>query len=144
MDQLYCREFEPGRRYVGRLPHGGDIVTLVQDFCRTNDIQMGTLSLIGAVCSATLGVYDQKQQVYVTWQVTGNLEIISCTGNISLKDGAPFLHAHILLADENGKITGGHLFSDTVIFAGEIEIVALAGAPFERGHDDTTGLMLWP
>ncbi|MDY6824943.1 MAG: PPC domain-containing DNA-binding protein [Thermodesulfobacteriota bacterium] len=143
MCKLSCSEFKPARRFMGRLPHGGDIVTSIEDFCRENSIQAGTLSLIGAVSSAVLGVYDQKQQVYVTWQVTGNLEILSCTGNISLKDGVPFVHAHILLADEHGKITGGHLFSETVAFAGEVEIVALDGDLLERAYDETTGLMLW-
>ncbi|MDY6906093.1 MAG: PPC domain-containing DNA-binding protein [Thermodesulfobacteriota bacterium] len=143
MNELNCRELKPGRRFMGRLPHGGDIVTCVEAFCKTNDIQAGTVSIIGAVSSATLGVYDQAQQVYVTWQVEGALEILSCTGNISLKDGVPFLHAHILLGDEKGNVTGGHLFSETVVFAGEIEITELTGASFERGYDDTTGLMLW-
>jgi len=143
MDQLNCREFKAGRRFVGRLPHGGDIIESVESFCRDKSIAAGTINLIGAVSAATLGAYDQNKQEYGTWQVAGDLEIVSCTGNISLKDGAPFLHAHILLADEKGKTVGGHLFAGTKVFAGEVEIVEHTGEPFERGHDQTTGLMLW-
>ena len=71
------------------------------------------------------------------------LEIISCTGNISLKEGVPFVHAHAVLSDEQGKTIGGHLFSETPVFAGEFYIQELTGSPFSRKHDEETGLMLW-
>ena len=38
---------------------------------------------------------------------------------------------------------GGHIFSETIIFAGELHIQAFAGPPFDREQDDQTGLMLW-
>jgi len=104
---------------------------------------MATFSMIGAVSSATIGAYDQKQQVYITFTEKAPFEILSCIGNISLKDGKPFVHAHILLGDEKGKTIGGHLFSEPLIFAGEIEIQELKGKPMERAYDSTTGLMLW-
>ena len=81
--------------------------------------------------------------MYVTVKEDRELEILSCTGNISIKEGRPFVHAHIMLADIHGATIGGHLFSDTVVFAGEIEIVELVGTPLERRHDEVTGLMLW-
>ena len=104
---------------------------------------MATFSAIGAVTSVTLGAYDHKQQVYVTYTKEAPLEIVNCTGNISLKDGNPMAHAHILLADMHGKTIGGHLFSETIIYAGEIDLLELAGKPLERAYDTTTGLMLW-
>lgn len=104
---------------------------------------MATFSVIGAVSSATIGAYDQKQQVYVTSKEEAPLEIVSCIGNVSLKDGKPFIHAHILLADEQGKTIGGHLFSETIIYAGEINLQELTGKPMERTYDNDTGLMLW-
>ena len=68
---------------------------------------------------------------------------VTCTGNISLMDGKPFVHAHIVLGDPEGRLVGGHLFSETVIYAGEISLQELAGKPLERAHDQTTGLSLW-
>jgi predicted DNA-binding protein with PD1-like motif len=104
---------------------------------------MASFSLVGAVSSATFGSYDQKQQVYVTTKEKAHLEIATCTGNVSLLDGNPVVNAHIVLGDKQGKITGGHLFSETIIFAGEIDLQELTGKPLERTYDDTTGLMLW-
>lgn len=143
MKKLSCFEFKQGRLFVGRLPHGKDLILSVEEFCEDASIQMATFSVIGSVSSVTIGAYDQKQQVYVTVKEEAPLEIVSCTGNISLKDGKPFIHAHILLADEQGKTTGGHLFSETIIFAGEINLQELTGKPMERTYDNDTGLMLW-
>lgn len=143
MKKLSCSEFKCGRLFLGRLPHGEDLITSIEDFCKDASIQMATFSVIGAVSSVTIGSYDQKQQVYVTSMEKSPLEIINCTGNVSLKDGNPIIHAHIVLCDEQGKTIGGHLFSETIIFAGEIELQELKGTPMERSYDNTTGLMLW-
>ena len=143
MKELSCFEFQQGRIFVGRLPHGRDLINSIEEFCKKALIQMATFSVIGAVSSATIGAYDQKQQVYVTFKEEAPLEIVSCIGNVSLKDGKPFIHAHILLADEQGKTIGGHLFSETIIYAGEINLQELTGKPMERTYDNDTGLMLW-
>ena len=143
MKELSCFEFQQGRIFVGRLPHGRDLINIIEEFCKKALIQMATFSVIGAVSSATIGAYDQKQQVYVTFKEEAPLEIVSCIGNVSLKDGKPFIHAHILLADEQGKTIGGHLFSETIIYAGEINLQELTGKPMERTYDNDTGLMLW-
>jgi len=143
MDKLICSEFKLGRRFVGRLPHGKDLITSIEDFCKASSIQMATFSVIGAVSSATLGAYDQKQQVYATFTQEEPLEVVTCTGNISLMDENPVVHAHIVLANLEGKTMAGHLFSETILYAGEIDLQELTGKPLKRAYDDTTGLMLW-
>ena len=143
MKTIACSEYQLGRRFVGRLPHGKDLIDSVQEFCKDNAINMATFSLIGAVSSVTIGAYDQQQQVYVTFTELKPLEILTCTGNVSIKDGKPFIHAHVVLCDEQGKTIGGHLFSESIIFAGEIDLQELLGEPMKRKYDDTTGLMLW-
>jgi predicted DNA-binding protein with PD1-like motif len=143
MKNLICSEFKPGRLYMGRLPYGQDLITSIEDFCQKFSIQMATFSAIGAVSSFTIGAYDQEQQVYVTTMETASLEIVTCVGNVSLMDGNPVVHAHIVLGDKQGKLIGGHLFSETTVFAGEISFQALIGKPLERSYDDKTGLSLW-
>ena len=93
--------------------------------------------------SATLGSYDQNQQVYVTYKKKEPLEIVNCTGNVSLREGNVAVHAHAVLADIDGQTIGGHIFSETVIYAGEIYAQELLGDPLEREYDEKTGLPLW-
>lgn len=143
LDRIAGSEFEAGRCLLARLPHQRDLVRAIEDFCADHALQMAVFSIIGAVTSATLGSYDQKQQVYVTFKKDEPMEIVHCTGNISLKDGKPTVHAHGVFADMNGSTLGGHVFSDTVIYAGEIYIRELLGTPMAREYDKQTGLLLW-
>ena len=143
MNLPVCSEFKLGRRFLGRLPHGKDLIASIEDFCIESSIQMATFSVIGAVSSATIGAYDQKQQVYVTFTEKMPMEVITCVGNVSLKDQAPVIHARIVLGDEHGKIMGGHLFSETLLYAGEMDLQELIGKPLDRVYDRTTGLFLW-
>ncbi len=69
-------------------------------------------------------------------------EIASCVGNISVKDGRPFVHAHAVLADKNGNTKAGHLL-EGVVFAAEVHLRELKGAKLERKYDKVTGLSLW-
>ena len=49
MNLPVCSEFKLGRRFLGRLPHGKDLIASIEDFCIESSIQMATFSVIGAV-----------------------------------------------------------------------------------------------
>jgi predicted DNA-binding protein with PD1-like motif len=53
------------------------------------------------------------------------------------------VHAHITLADDKGRVFGGHLASGTIIFACECVIEKFDGQAFRRIYDEETGLVLW-
>jgi len=76
-------------------------------------------------------------------ELNRKLEIASCTGNISIKDGETFVHLHIVLAGRDGKAFGGHLMPGTRVFAAEYFIMDLAGKKLHRVKDPYTGLPLW-
>ena len=137
------REFEAQGVFMWRLPHGADLFDSLTDFAEKEDITMGTVSAIGAVSEAVFGFYDQTKKQYGDIHIDEPLEILSCIGNISLRDGKPAVHAHIELSYEDGKTVGGHLMPGTVVFASEATIFKLEGKPLHRGHDDVTGLPLW-
>jgi predicted DNA-binding protein with PD1-like motif len=94
------------------------------------------------VSSATFGYYDQEAQKYLKIIREGCFEVISCTGNVTLKQGDSFVHAHALFGDRSGRAFGGHLMSPSIVFAAEIHILELKGQPPERIHDAATGLYL--
>jgi hypothetical protein len=125
------------------LPFGDDLLSAVEKICAERGILTGFFSIIGAVSSATFGYYEQKQKQYNKLVRHGAFEIISCLGNISLKEGAPFVHAYILFGDEYGNSFGGHLMSPTSIFAAELFLQEVAGEQLVREYDETTGLFLW-
>jgi len=143
MNKMLYSEFNRERSFAGRLPFNKDLISSIEGFCKEKGVEMAVFSVIGAVSSVTLGYFDQNQKVYVSFKKEAHLEIASCSGNISKKDGSPFVHAHMVLTDEKGYAIGGHLFSETIIFAGEFYIQELSGNAFKREYDPQTGLMLW-
>ena len=127
---------------IFKLDKGADIVEAVTAFCKSKKIRAGSVFFIGAVKSATLSCYDQRRKKYKKIAVDRPMEIISGIGNISIKDNAPFVHAHVALSGEKGKMIGGHLCSPTVVFACEAVIIK-SGAKLVRRYDSETGLFLW-
>ncbi len=140
---MKANEYKVGRIFLGRLPNGGDFLAAVQEFCENQEITLGVFYCIGAVKRANLSFYDQKNRKYMSFEIDQELEISSCSGNVSLKDGKPMVHAHAVLANDAGKTYSGHLMAGTIIFAGEIYLQELVGEQLVRGYDETTGLPLW-
>lgn len=136
-------EIKPSRSFLLRLPYDCDLLQELNRVCSENRVTLGRLEAIGAVRSAQIGFYDQINRSYEFTTIARPLEIVKLTGNISLKDGKPFVHAHIALADRDGSMYGGHLAEGTVVFACECLIQSFDGPPFERKADTQTGLSLW-
>jgi uncharacterized protein len=132
------------RSFLAPLRYGHDMLEEVLRIIQKRGIEHAAIAIIGAVSSATFGYYDQEAQEYLEIKREGRFEVISCTGNVTLKQGAPFVHAHALFGDRNGTAFGGHLMSPTIVFAAEMHILELTGQPPERLHDAATGLYLWP
>ncbi|MEO5332023.1 MAG: DNA-binding protein [Magnetococcus sp. YQC-5] len=129
--------------WMGRLAHGGDLLAELNRICRTHNIRLGRLEGVGAVQQARIGFYDQIKREYVFLSFDSPLEITNLVGNVSLKDNQPFVHAHVTLADHQGRAFGGHLAPGTTIFAAEVIIYSFEGADFHRELDWETGLSLW-
>lgn len=128
---------------ITRLPKGGDLLLSLNQVCADNKVTRGMVQLIGAVEFATMAYYDQDKQAYETFELREHAEILSCTGNVSLKDGAPFCHMHIIFGGRRGACVGGHLMPGSSVFAAEAVILPLPGKELARGFDEPTGLPLW-
>jgi len=129
--------------FMVRLRHGADLLEEITGICRERGIRLGRIEAIGAVKNACVGFYDQERRVYEFIAIKEPMEILNLTGNVSIKDGAPFVHAHITLANASGMACGGHLASGTTVFACELTIVAFDGPELKREPDQETGLSLW-
>ncbi len=130
---------------MGRLSKGDDLLKAIEDKCKALGVHFGEVRAIGAVSRARIGYYDQDNRRYTYLDFDQPMEIVSLIGNISIKDGEPFVHAHIALADNAGRAFGGHLAEGTTVFACEVAIEeGEPEEPFVREFDEETGLYLWP
>ena len=132
-----------GRGFVGRLDTGSDLVVEIERFCTEQGVLAGQVTVIGAVRRARYAYYEQDDHRYRELESDTHHEIVGFTGNISLRDDRPFLHAHATFADADGATVGGHLLKGCEVFAAEVMIRELAGVSLVRTHDDETGLALW-
>ena len=136
---------QPGRRFMGRLAKGDDLLQALEKLCQVHEITLGEVRALGAVTRARVGYYNQEERKYYFLDLDQPMEILALVGNISLRDGKPMVHAHVTLADEAGRAVGGHLAEGTPVFACEYVIHEyLADQTLARQNDPATGLMLWP
>jgi hypothetical protein len=131
------------RILMGRLSHGEDLLGGITDTCTREGIYLGRVEALGAVQRARLGYYHQLSREYRFLALNEPLELICLCGNVSIRDGDPFVHAHVTLSDSRGRAFGGHLAEGTVVFACEFVIESLEGSDFVRERDSLTGLHLW-
>ncbi|HEY7848114.1 MAG TPA: PPC domain-containing DNA-binding protein [Candidatus Limnocylindria bacterium] len=137
-------EAHAGRAFVGRLATGTDLLAEIERFCEAQGIRTAWVSVVGAVSHAAFGFYEQDEQRYLELSSDFHREITAFTGNVSMRDGKPFLHAHAAFADRDGDSVGGHLLPGCTVFVGEVTIREMADVELERVPDEITGLALWP
>ena len=105
-------------------------------FCIDKGISNAKLSGIGAVKETEIGAYDTIKKEYIRKEYSDILELVSFEGNITLKDGSPFPHAHVVLSDHNMTTAGGHLFETTVAAVGEFFLMEFDNDAYRELNED--------
>ena len=137
------KRVEVRERFMARLRKDKDLLAEITDICTKHGVTLGRVEALGAVQKACFSYYDQGTHEYKPVSVDKPLEILKLAGNVSLRENAPFVHAHVTLSDGEGRAYGGHLAPGTIIFACECIIEAFDGPALTRQFDEATGLFLW-
>lgn len=130
-----------GSTYVMRINKGEEIIETLKAFAKESGVKLASISGIGAVNKATIGLLDTSTKKYVSRELLGDFEIASLTGNLSTMKGEPYFHVHACLADRYNNTYGGHLSYAVVSVTGEIFINALDGE-IDREFDSEIGVNL--
>ncbi|ASJ11105.1 DNA-binding protein [Thermococcus sp. P6] len=133
--------FSKGRNFLFRIPEGEEIGGFINRFAKENNILMGTVRGIGSLRNPKIGYFDEKAGKYRVIPLEGTYELVSLSGNISVKDGQPFAHIHVALGGPDGRVHGGHLVEGEV-FVAEVLVEELLGEVLERKPREN-GLALW-
>ena len=131
-----------GDTYVVRLQRGEEVLACLRELCEKESISLGTVSAIGAVNHGVVGVYRVDEQKYVANTFDGVMELTSLMGNITEKDGEPYLHLHATFGDLTGKVIGGHLNEAVVSATCELFVRKVEGHVGRR-LDPETGLNIF-
>lgn len=131
-----------GDRYVLSLENHVEITKAQTMFCEEKQIKAGVIHGIGAVGEATLRFFDPHTKQYIDKTFQEQMEIACLIGNISQKEGKPYLHLHITLGRSDYSALAGHLLEATLSGAGEFVIEAFEGS-LERYYNTSIGLNLY-
>jgi predicted DNA-binding protein with PD1-like motif len=132
------------RVVMRRLPPGADLLEELNRLARAEGVELGALAGIGALRKAAVGIFDVAKREYIVNSFDEEMEICALTGNVSLKEGEPFVHAHLSLSSREGHAFGGHVMPGCEIFVAEVTLWEFEGARLERRPQaDCGGLALW-
>lgn len=130
------------REFLCKLPYDSDLLLALKDLARRLGVKTGIFMLLGALKSATLLYYIQSEKKYIKLTFDFPLEIVSGIGNIAVMNDDLIIHAHIVLADKEGRCYGGHLTEGSRVFSCEVYLRELSPT-IQRKYDATTGLNLY-
>jgi len=132
---------EKNKIYISMKP-GDLVIQNLTKIAKENNIQSGWIYGIGAIKNATIGMYDLKTKEYVKKTFNDEYELLSLNGNICIKDGFQFIHAHIAFSDSTFKAYGGHLFETKIYAAGEF-MIDITSCTINRKYNNAIGLHTW-
>lgn len=100
--------------YLIRLDLGEEIYSGLTEFLKKEGIRFGSLRGIGAAKDVELGYLDTETRQYLRKKFAEEMEILSLSGNVTVKEGSPFLHLHGVFSGRTFQLQGGHFFQGTV------------------------------
>lgn len=135
-------EVKGQREILCKIPYDSDLLLALKDLARRLGIKTGVFMLLGALKNATLLYYIQSEKKYTKITLDFPLELVSGFGNIAVMNDDLVVHAHVVLADKEGRCYGGHLAEGSKVFSCEAYIKELSPTVHRR-YDQLTGLNLF-
>eukprot|EP00747_Dinoflagellata_sp_TGD_P084124 gnl/TRDRNA2_/TRDRNA2_162391_c0_seq5.p1 gnl/TRDRNA2_/TRDRNA2_162391_c0~~gnl/TRDRNA2_/TRDRNA2_162391_c0_seq5.p1 ORF type:complete len:154 (+),score=30.98 gnl/TRDRNA2_/TRDRNA2_162391_c0_seq5:22-483(+) len=129
------------RLFALRLRPGDELKSSLLKFIQEEGLRAAAIvTCVGSLTSATLRMANATaDRPHEIKRMSENFEICSLVG--TLEAGAkPYCHLHVSLADKDGRMVGGHVVGDCIVFTtAEIVLAELPGLRFSREHDPATG-----
>ncbi|MFX1302477.1 MAG: PPC domain-containing DNA-binding protein [Promethearchaeota archaeon] len=130
------------RVIVGKIEPDEDLINSIIKMVKDSDIKSGFINCIGALKKITIGYFDVESKEYLTSTIEEYVELVSCMGNISFKEGKPIIHLHVSIGTRDYNIIGGHLMQPSIIsITGEVYILEI-DKKIKRVIDPQFGLSL--
>jgi predicted DNA-binding protein with PD1-like motif len=112
------------RTFDLRFADGDEILSGITELAIREHISAGYVIGIGGLSSAVLGFGDPAVGAIKMIPVEQKSELASLTGNITIRNGRPVVHAHAVLGLADGSSKAGHVVSAHVAPIAEVTVVA--------------------
>jgi predicted DNA-binding protein with PD1-like motif len=124
-----------------RLTSGEHAADGVMAVLKKENVGYATLTGLGAVRWARLAYWNSATREYEPHDIEEQLEVVSLVGNVTLRDGEPFLHWHVSLGRHDLTLLGGHFLDATVHPNFEVWL-QVESSPIHRRVEADSGLAL--
>ena len=113
----------------------------LREFAADHRVKTAQFTAIGACSSVVIAFFEWTAKQYRHIRIDEQVEVLSLVGDISLEDGKPKLHAHVVLGKADGTAHGGHLIEASVRPTLEI-LLTETPRRLRRRFDQESGLHL--
>ena len=128
-----------GERVQVRFESGERVVQPLLEWLAREGIGYATITGLGAVSSATVSYWNAETKQYEPHELSEQMEVVSLIGNVTLREGQPFLHIHVTLGRRDLSIIGGH-FNDASVHPNLELWLRPESEPVTRALDEACGL----
>jgi uncharacterized protein len=120
---------------------GDEMMRVLLEFCRRERLSASHFTAIGAFQRVTVAFFDWSTKAYQEIAIEEQVEVLTLAGDVTLKDGAPHVHAHVVVGKADATAHGGHLVEGIV--RPTIELILIESpVHLKRRLDTATGLAL--
>ena len=130
-----------GATYAVVFDTGDEVISGLTTFAKEHRLEASEFTALGAFSSALLGFFEVEQKEYRKIPVEEQVEVLTLVGNITLDEGEPKIHAHVVLGCADGSTRGGHLLEGRAQPTLEL-ILSESPVQLRRRHDAASGLAL--
>jgi predicted DNA-binding protein with PD1-like motif len=141
MKTALLHEDEGFRTFAVVLASDDEAMSALAAFATDRQLKATQFTAIGAFSRVVVAYFDWTTKEYRHIPVDEQVEVLSLVGDISIDQGRPKVHAHVVVGKSDATAHGGHLIEGHV--RPTLEIV-LTEAPrhLRRRHDPVSGLAL--
>ena len=118
------------------LSRGASLVDEVLTIAAQERVMTAQVAAIGGVDRLTLAYFNREKKNYEEHVYDEYLEVVSMLGDITLKDGKPFLHIHGTFGKRDMSVVAGHVVSASVFPLLEVVITPTKNTALRRFDDD--------
>jgi uncharacterized protein len=99
----------PSRTFRVNFTTGDELMSGMTEFAEKNNIKLSEVRGLGGISSAVVSAYDPEKGAFKRFNIDQKGELVSLQGEITVQNGKPSFHAHVVFAMVDGTMHGGHL-----------------------------------
>jgi uncharacterized protein len=121
---------------------GDELAAGLLEFAKSKKLSAASFKAVGACSSVRLAWFNWESKRYEpSVTLDEQVELLSLIGDVALQDGAPAVHAHVVIGKKDGTAHGGHLLKAFIRPTCEV-VLTESAAHLQKFIDRESGLAL--